>query len=569
AENKTPTEKEREDAQKALAKQGVETNDLSVIDGYIKEQAIQAEINGSGWQVGGDKRRIVESGTALIQGLISGDVNKAVANASAPYIANEIAKQIPKENQEGRIIAHGIANVALALAKGENAGAQSLGAMTGEAVGMLSVELYGKTVGELTEDEKATVSAFASLAAGIAGGLVGGDTSSAANAAEAGKTTVENNLLSNKFGVDKLDDKGKALQKKLEDAGIGGVDDLQTKFVGCNGNADCERNVRNEYRNQEKAAGEKLVGLYQSGQLSKDEFNYLVTEYTTAMLLGIEQGEKLSDTGFDWIGDIYRLSGSDWTVAGQINNPYFNEIRTTELIVEWKAQGMSDEKIQEKLQKDSTFGGLIAPVDVKSILNLVDNGASKEDLAKAATGIALAKVLQGKKNNTSKPDTGEHKVVEIKSGGKGDWNKQLNKPEPNTIYKVDGNNTYRTDSQGRVQSVEAKLSLNTNDRNSYQQCKAGKCGIAGDEGGHLIGTRFNGPGEKINIVPMNSNLNRVEWKKMENSWAEALKNGKQVNVKIEPVYSGNSARPTKFNVKYTIEGERPVIKNFTNTQGGN
>ncbi|MEI9535271.1 VENN motif pre-toxin domain-containing protein, partial [Moellerella wisconsensis] len=133
---------------------------------------------------------------ALIQGLVNGDVNKAVANASAPYIANEIAKQIPKENQEGRLAAHGIANVALALAKGENAGAQSLGAMTAEAVGMLSEKLYGKDASQLSEDEKATVSAFASLAAGVAGGLVGGYTSSAANAAEAGKTTVENNALS-------------------------------------------------------------------------------------------------------------------------------------------------------------------------------------------------------------------------------------------------------------------------------------------------------------------------------------------------------------------------------------
>ncbi|WP_336193898.1 hypothetical protein [Providencia stuartii] len=88
AENKTPTDKEREAAQKVLAKQGVETNDLSVIDGYIKGQAIQAEINKSGWGVGGDNRRIVESGTALIQGLVNGDVSKAVANASAPYIAN-------------------------------------------------------------------------------------------------------------------------------------------------------------------------------------------------------------------------------------------------------------------------------------------------------------------------------------------------------------------------------------------------------------------------------------------------------------------------------------------------
>ncbi|MGO2303321.1 MAG: two-partner secretion domain-containing protein [Providencia sp.] len=170
------------------------------LSGKEREEAIQAEINGSGWGVGGDKRRIVESGTALIQGLVSGDVNKAVANASAPYIANYIGQYI--EDDKAKVAAHGIANVALALAKGENAGAQSLGAMTAEAVGMLSKELYGKDPSKLTEDEKATVSAFASLAAGIAGGLVGGDTSSAANAAEAGKTTVENNHLSNKDVLD-------------------------------------------------------------------------------------------------------------------------------------------------------------------------------------------------------------------------------------------------------------------------------------------------------------------------------------------------------------------------------
>lgn len=66
---------------------------------------------------------------------------------------------------------------------------------------------------------------------------------------------------------------------------------------------------------------------------------------------GIEQGEKLSDTGFSWIGDIYRLSGSDWTVAGQINNPYLNAIRSSELIADWKAQGLSDEKIKKNHKK--------------------------------------------------------------------------------------------------------------------------------------------------------------------------------------------------------------------------
>jgi DNA/RNA non-specific endonuclease. len=41
-----------------------------------------------------------------------------------------------------------------------------------------------------------------------------------------------------------------------------------------------------------------------------------------------------------------------------------------------------------------------------------------------------------------------------------------------------------------------------------------------------------------NLVPMNSNLNRDTWKTMENSWAEALANGKEVTVSIEAVYEG-------------------------------
>ncbi|WP_052219452.1 VENN motif pre-toxin domain-containing protein [Providencia rettgeri] len=194
--DKTPmTDDERKKAIASIKDPNLKGDETAIRNAVLNDR-IEKAVQGSEWGVGGDNRRIVESGTALIQGLVSGDVNKAVANASAPYIANQIAKNIGEENKAGRLAAHGIANVALALAKGENAGAQSLGAMTGEAMGMLSVELYGKTVGELTEDEKATVSAFASLAAGIAGGLVGGDTSSAGNAAEAGKTTIENNFLS-------------------------------------------------------------------------------------------------------------------------------------------------------------------------------------------------------------------------------------------------------------------------------------------------------------------------------------------------------------------------------------
>ncbi|WIJ63453.1 DNA/RNA non-specific endonuclease [Serratia nevei] len=112
------------------------------------------------------------------------------------------------------------------------------------------------------------------------------------------------------------------------------------------------------------------------------------------------------------------------------------------------------------------------------------------------------------------------------------------------------------------------MSWSKSDRNTYQQCKAGKCGNTGDEGGHLIASIFNGPGEKLNLVPMDGNLNKGVWKQMENTWANALKDGKQVNVKIEPVYTGSNQRPDSFNVTYSIDGARPVIKDISNTPGG-
>ncbi len=55
---------------------------------------------------------------------------------------------------------------------------------------------------------------------------------------------------------------------------------------------------------------------------------------------------------------------------------------------------------------------------------------------------------------------------------------------------------------------------------------------------------------------------------MENTWEKALKDGKQVDVKIEPIYSGNNIRPDRLNVQYSINGERPVIVDFKNVPGG-
>ncbi|MEI9484269.1 VENN motif pre-toxin domain-containing protein [Enterobacter cancerogenus] len=92
--------------------------------------------------------------------------------------------------------AHAVANAVLATLQGKDALAGAAGAAAGELAGSIALEMYGKDVTALSESEKQTISALATLAAGIAGGVAGDGTASAIDGAQAGKTVVENNALS-------------------------------------------------------------------------------------------------------------------------------------------------------------------------------------------------------------------------------------------------------------------------------------------------------------------------------------------------------------------------------------
>jgi len=70
---------------------------------------------------------------------------------------------------------------------------------------------------------------------------------------------------------------------------------------------------------------------------------------------------------------------------------------------------------------------------------------------------------------------------------------------------------------------------------------------------------------------MNSNLNKGEWKKLENDWANAISETppQQVQVKITPIYEGTSKRPVRFIIKQKFEDndwEPPVV--FENAPKG-
>ncbi|MDO1583077.1 DNA/RNA non-specific endonuclease [Rhizobium oryzicola] len=126
---------------------------------------------------------------------------------------------------------------------------------------------------------------------------------------------------------------------------------------------------------------------------------------------------------------------------------------------------------------------------------------------------------------------------------------------------------YEIDELGRTVRAKGKLKLKKAPRNTGNQRKAGGPDrLKSDQGGHLIGSRFNGPSELFNTVAQNQNLNQGAWKAMENSWEQALKSGKEVYVDVKPIYNGSALRPSGFDVKYKIDG-KPFSRSFENVSG--
>lgn len=159
--------------------------------------------------------------------------------------------------------------------------------------------------------------------------------------------------------------------------------------------------------------------------------------------------------------------------------------------------------------------------------------------------------------------------VVMDGGSTGNWSTELNARnlKPDTDYLVNGY-AYKTDGAGRVTSVEGTLDLKTADRNGYQQRVSGRDDrLPDDQGGHLIASIFNGPGDRLNLVPMDGNFNMGAWKTLETRFADALKDGKTVDVNIDVIYNGSSGRPDAFVIDYVIGGV-PETKTFMNRPGG-
>ncbi|QBR49030.1 hemagglutinin repeat-containing protein [Erwinia sp. QL-Z3] len=140
----------------------------------------------------------IGAATAAIQGLAGGNIAQAVSGAASPYLAEQIHNMTTdasgKVNTEANLMAHAVLGAVVAQAQGNSALAGAAGATTGEYIAQ---QLYpGIDRKDLTEEQRQTISALGTLAAGLAGGIVGDSTGNAVANAQAGKNSSENNNLS-------------------------------------------------------------------------------------------------------------------------------------------------------------------------------------------------------------------------------------------------------------------------------------------------------------------------------------------------------------------------------------
>ncbi|CNI77131.1 putative adhesin/hemolysin precursor [Yersinia intermedia] len=279
----------------------------------------------------------IQAATAAVQGLAGGDMSKALAGASAPYLAEVIHNMTTdpvtgKVNTEANLMAHAVLGAVVAQVNGNSALAGASGAVMGEYIAQ---QMYpGINREDLTEEQRQTISALGTLAAGLAGGVVGNSTADAVAGAQAGKNAVENNYLSSteKSRQTYLNNKQNLTPEEQKDKEALNRKDLESDlaaYAACSGEGgDCQverakaKDAQDTYFNQtyqnpkEAQAGyQQIMNLLNSTDPNAKEVFNILEGYTQAfMSFGYTEDEAKARAGA-YVGSMYIAGGVSAVVA--------------------------------------------------------------------------------------------------------------------------------------------------------------------------------------------------------------------------------------------------------------
>ncbi|WP_406915822.1 contact-dependent inhibition toxin CdiA [Enterobacter quasiroggenkampii] len=397
-----------------LKKDGKEVTDQAIHD-QMYQTFYNEAFNQSGMGTGQSTQRAITAATAAIQALAGGDIKAAIAGGAAPYIANAIANVIPEKDLKGRVLAHAVVNAALAAASGRDAASAAAGAAVGELAGKIAVDGFGKQVSELSEEEKQTVSALATLASGLAGGLVGDSSANAVAAAQAGKTTVENNFLSgDMYALDRkvkaAKEKGEDIEPILEDARKQSQKDRDKIKASCKANPDTcgfSRDAANDAQSEilengpflnidpdvaklvaQETAKDNAVISQNTSEFGKglvvasEGLSIIAGMGTSAALNVLKTGGAIRDPKTGSTVTVYRVEGVPNTRVLIGEKGQVTITGETTLYLNFGDKARAQEFLQKRISQNME-GATIKTFEVPtSVLNDLRNSAVKENVAR-------------------------------------------------------------------------------------------------------------------------------------------------------------------------------------------
>ncbi|KAA5982663.1 hypothetical protein F3I49_18020 [Pantoea sp. M_4] len=198
--NISPDQRKDAEAQWRKANPGQEPTTAD-ITGQVYQTLYNRAMLDSGIGTGGAVQQGISAATAAIQGLAGGNLAQALSGAAAPYLAEQIHTLTTTKGPDGKdvvnveanLIVHAVVGAVTAYASGNAALAGASGAAMGEYIAQ---QMYpGVKREDLSEEQRQTISALGTLAAGLAGGIAGDSAGGAVAGAQAGKNALENNSL--------------------------------------------------------------------------------------------------------------------------------------------------------------------------------------------------------------------------------------------------------------------------------------------------------------------------------------------------------------------------------------
>lgn len=318
--------------------------------------------------------------------------------------------------------------------------------------------------------------------------------------------------------------------------------------------------IKKDSAEYKRLVGDILLNSYTDGDLAADNYMYIREHTDPGALLGVGLGAGAKAGGGFGKGLINKLPRSVPSLSG-IKEKIVQNVPSIK-------NPLTPEGFQVPIGKIADTKALPKNDRQKNFNEIMGQGGGGGSTSGKPKDMESGKAVDGKSGG----------VLKSGDGGPGktlvNYGEQFGKIRNKKILKsnieyTDGNGyKYTTDGIGRISNAQGQLQLGEGERNPYAQRKVGGTDrLSNDDGGHLIGNQFKGSGEIDNLVPQNSGINRSggEWYKMEQQWANALKEGSVVKVDITPNYSGNSLRPDSFKVKYSIDG-KIITKNILNSK---